>query len=101
MTFSKKYDIIFIEKVKKANTERKNIVKDFLILVSAVLGTLTAFLGAIGIEAGFVISIVLCVLKLASICTIGWGIVVAPTLIPLGLLIGGFILMGLVPLLFD
>ena len=76
-------------------------MKDFLALVSAILGTLTAFLGAIGIEAGFIISIVLCVLKLASVCAIGWGIVVAPTLIPLGLLIVGFILMGLVGLFLD
>ena len=76
-------------------------MKDFLILISAVLGTLTAFFGAIGIEAGFVISIVLCILKLASICAIGWGIVLAPTLIPLGLLIGGFILMGLISWLLD
>lgn len=73
-------------------------MKDFLGLVSAFLGMLTAFLGAIGIEAGFVISIILCILKLASICAIGWGIVLAPTLIPLGLLVVGFILMGLVGL---
>ena len=76
-------------------------MKDFLALVSAFLGVLTAFLGAIGIEAGFVISIVLCILKLASICAIGWGIVLAPTLIPLGLLVGGFMLMGFVGLFLD
>lgn len=71
-------------------------MKDFLTIVSGGLGILTAFLGAIGIEAGFIVSVVLCVLKLASICAIGWGVVLAPTLIPLGLLIGGFILMGIV-----
>lgn len=76
-------------------------MRDFLAWVSAILGMLTAFLGAIGIEAGFIISIVLCVLKLASVCAIGWGVVVAPTLIPLGLLIVGFILMGLVGLFLD
>ena len=73
-------------------------MKDFLMLVSAFLGMLTTFLGAIGIEAGFIISVVLCVLKLVNICAIGWGVVVAPALIPLGLLIGGFILLGLVHL---
>lgn len=71
-------------------------MKDFLTIVSGGLGILTAFLGAIGIEAGFIVSVVLCILKLASICAIGWGVVLAPTLIPLGLLIGGFILMGIV-----
>lgn len=76
-------------------------MKDFLTLVSALLGILTTFLGAICIEAGFIISIVLCILKLASICAIGWGMVLAPTLIPLGLLVGGFILMGLVSLFLD
>ena len=76
-------------------------MKDFLGVISASLGVLTAFLGAIGIEAGFIISIVLCILKLASICAIGWGIVLAPTLIPLGLLVVGFILMGLVGLFLD
>ena len=76
-------------------------MKDFLAWISAFLGMLTAFLGAIGIEAGFIISIVLCVLKLASVCAIGWGIVLAPTLIPLGLLVGGFILMGLVSLFLE
>ena len=71
-------------------------MKDFLTIVSGGLGILTAFLGAIGIEAGLIVSVVLCILKLASICAIGWGVVLAPTLIPLGLLIGGFILMGIV-----
>ena len=87
--------------MKRKYRKERNIMKDFLVLVSAFLGMLTAFLGAIGIEAGFIISVVLCILKLASICAIGWGIVVAPTLIPLGLLIGGFILMGLVGLFLD
>ena len=71
-------------------------MKDFLTIISGGLGILTAFLGAIGIEAGFIVSVVLCILKLASICAIGWGVVLVPTLIPLGLLIGGFILMGIV-----
>ena len=71
-------------------------MKDFLTIVSGGLGILTTFLGAIGIEASFIVSVVLCILKLASICAIGWGVVLAPTLIPLGLLIGGFILMGIV-----
>lgn len=84
--------------MKRKYRKEKNTMKDFLGLVSAFLGMLTTFLGAIGIEAGFIISVVLCVLKLASVCAIGWGIVVAPTLIPLGLLIGGFILLGLVGL---
>ena len=76
--------------------KERSIMKDFLALVSGVLGILTTFLGAIGIEAGFIVSVVLCVLKLASVCAIGWGVVLAPTLIPLGLLVVGFILMGLV-----
>lgn len=76
--------------------KERSIMKDFLTIVSGGLGILTAFLGAIGIEAGFIVSVVLCILKLASICAIGWGVVLAPTLIPLGLLIGGFILMGIV-----
>jgi len=84
--------------MKRKYRKERNTMKDFLGLVSAFLGMLTAFLGAIGIEAGFIISVVLCILKLASICVIGWGVVVAPTLIPLGLLIVGFILMGLVGL---
>ena len=87
--------------MKRKYRKERNAMKDFLGLVSTFLGMLTAFLGAIGIEAGFVISIVLCILKLASVCAIGWGIVVAPTLIPLGLLIVGFILMGLVDLFLD
>lgn len=87
--------------MKRKYRKERNVMKDFLGLVSAFLGVLTAFLGAIGIEAGFIITIVLCVLKLASVCAIGWGVVVAPTLIPLGLLIGGFILMGLVGLFLD
>lgn len=87
--------------MKRKYRKERNTMKDFLMLVSAFLGMLTTFLGAIGIEAGFIISVVLCVLKLASVCAIGWGIVVAPTLIPLGLLIVGFILMGLVGLFLD
>lgn len=87
--------------MKRKYRKEKRIMKDFLALVSAFLGMLTAFLGAIGIEAGFVISIVLCILKLASVCAIGWGIVLAPTLIPLGLLIGGFGLMALVSWFLD
>ena len=87
--------------MKRKHRKERGIMKDFLALVSAFLGMLTAFLGAIGIEAGFVISIVLCILKLASICAIGWGVVVAPTLIPLGLLVGGFGLMGLVGCFLD
>ena len=76
--------------------KERSIMKDFLTIVSGGLGILTAFLGAIGIEAGFIVSVVLCILKLASIRAIGWGVVLAPTLIPLGLFIGGFILMGIV-----
>ena len=87
--------------MKHKHRKERSIMKDFLAVVSAFLGLLTAFLGAIGIEAGFVISVVLCILKLASISAIGWGIVLAPTLIPLGLLIVGFILMGLVGLFLD
>ena len=87
--------------MKRKYRKERGIMKDFLAIVSAFLGMLTAFLGAIGIEAGFVISIVLCILKLASICAIGWGVVVAPTLIPLGLLVGGFGLMGLVGCFLD
>lgn len=87
--------------MKRKYRKERSIMKDFLAIVSAFLGMLTAFLGAIGIEAGFVISIVLCILKLASICAIGWGVVVAPTLIPLGLLVGGFGLMGLVGCFLD
>jgi hypothetical protein len=81
--------------------KERSIMKDFLTIVSGGLGILTAFLGAIGIEAGFIVSVVLCILKLASICAIGWGVVLAPTLIPLGLLIGGFILMGIVHVFLD
>lgn len=87
--------------MKYKHRKERNVMRDFLALVSAFLGVLTTFLGAIGIEAGFIISVVLCVLKLASVCAIGWSIVLAPTLIPLGLLVGGFILMGLVHLLLD
>lgn len=87
--------------MKRKYRKERNTMKDFLMFVSAFLGMLTTFLGAIGIEAGFIISVVLCVLKLASVCAIGWGIIVAPTLIPLGLLIGGFILLGVVQLFLD
>lgn len=81
--------------------KERSIMKNFLTIVSGGLGILTAFLGAAGIEAGFIVSVVLCVLKLASICAIGWGVVLAPTLIPLGLLIGGFILMWIVHVFLD
>lgn len=71
-------------------------MKDILLCISGFISIVVAILGSIGIEAGFIISLILLVLKLLKICAIGWGIVVVPTLIPLVMLVVGILLTSII-----
>jgi hypothetical protein len=71
-------------------------MKDILLCISGFISIVVAILGSIGIEAGFIISLILLVLKLLKLCAIGWTVVVAPTLIPLIMLIVGILLMSVI-----
>ena len=71
-------------------------MKNVLLSVSAFVSVVVAMLGSAGIEIGFIISVVLFVLKLCKLCAIGWVVVIAPTLIPLIMLIVGIILMSVI-----
>jgi hypothetical protein len=71
-------------------------MKNVLLSVSAFVSVVVAMLGSAGIEIGFIISLILLVLKLLKLCAIGWTIVVAPTLIPLIMLIVGILLMSVI-----
>lgn len=71
-------------------------MKDILLCISGFISIVVAILGSISIEAGFIISLILLVLKLLKICVIGWGIVVVPTLIPLVMLVVGILLTSII-----
>lgn len=71
-------------------------MKNVLLSISAFVSFVVAMLGSAGIEIGFIISAVLLVLKLCKLCAIGWTIVIAPTLIPLVMLIVGILLMSVI-----
>jgi hypothetical protein len=71
-------------------------MKNFLLSISAFVSIVVAMLGSAGIEIGFIISVVLLVLKLLKLCAIGWTVVIAPTLIPLITLIIGILLMSVI-----
>jgi hypothetical protein len=71
-------------------------MKNFLLSISAFVSIVVAMLGSAGIEIGFIISVVLLVLKLLKLCAIGWTVVIAPTLIPLIMLIIGILLMSVI-----
>ena len=75
-------------------------MKNVLLSISAFVSIVVAMLGSAGIEIGFIITIVLLVLKLLKLCVIGWTVIIAPTLIPLVMLIVGILLISVITAMF-
>ena len=71
-------------------------MKNILLCISGFISIVVAMLGSIGIEIGFIITIVLLVLKLLNLCAIGWVVIIAPTLIPLVMFIVGLLLTSVI-----
>lgn len=60
--------------------------------IAAVISACVAILGSVFIELGAVASVIMAVLKLCDVIAVGWLVVAAPFLIPLGLIVVGLIL---------
>lgn len=60
--------------------------------IAAIISAGVAILGSVFIELGAVASVIMAVLKLCGVITVGWLVVAAPFLIPLGLAVIGIIL---------
>lgn len=60
--------------------------------IAAVISACVAILGSVFIELGAVASVIMAVLKLCDVIAVGWLVVAAPFLIPLGLMVVGLIL---------
>lgn len=75
-------------------------MKNVLLSISAFVSIVVAMLGSAGIEIGFIVSVMLLVLKLLKLYAIGWTVIIAPTLIPLIMLIIGILLVFIITAMF-
>ena len=60
--------------------------------IASVISGIVAILGSVFIELGALASVVMLVLKLCGVIAVGWLVVAAPFLIPLGLFLVGLVL---------